>query len=66
MGTLLITIWKREKLRTIAESKKGHLIRIIFGFCSGRPASPRVEEEYQHLPFFLLNSKAMRKKSIKE
>lgn len=54
MGTLLITtIWKRKKLRTIAESTtRSPNENFVFGLPSGRPVSPRVGEENQHLPIF--------------
>lgn len=53
MATLLITIWMREKLRTTAESITRSLNEnFVFGLPSGRPASPRVGEESQHLPIF--------------
>lgn len=50
MGTLLIiTIWKREKLRTIAESIRRSLNEnFVFGLPPGKP----VGKGNQHLPIF--------------
>lgn len=51
--SLNYTIWKRGKLRTTAESITRSLNEnFVFGLPSGRPAAPRIGDEYEHFPIF--------------